>query len=336
MVTSSLPLRKTSSRFLSGFLTVYYLLEGLLTFFIPESWKQKDVKGQIVLITGGGSGIGQLTAINFLKLGAKVVIWDVSKDGMDKTVEMMRNAQLNTNNVFCYKINLCDRNSIYETAKRVQQDVGVVDILINNAGVVSGKTFLDIPDEKIELTMNVNTMAHFWTCKAFLPDMVKRNKGHIVTVASVAGNVAGCHMSDYHASKFANVGFDMALRMELAQAGLDGIKTSIVKPYFITTGMFSGVRTDLIPFLKPEYVAEKIVSGIRAENTDIVIPYYFMHFFWLIILFPAKCLVPMSDFLGGFEFMSHFEGREGQKSEINNNSFGKNGINNNTETKKAN
>lgn len=144
-------------------------------------------------------------------------------------------------------------------------------------------------------------------------------------------------MSDYHASKFANVGFDLALRMELAQADLDGIKTSIVKPYFIETGMFSGVRTDLIPFLKPEYVAEKIVSGIRAETRDIVIPYYFIHFFWLIILFPAKCLIPMSDFLGGFDFMSHFEGREGQKSEINNNSFNKNSVNNNnTETKKAN
>lgn len=208
MVTSSRPLRKTSSRFLSAFLTVYYLLEGLILCFIPESWSQKDVKGQIILITGGGkckqmtsclweciskinfviisgSGIGQLTAINFLKLGAKVVIWDVSRDGMDKTVQMMRDAQLNTNNVFCYKINLCDRNSIYETAKRVQQDVGVVDILINNAGVVSGKSFLDIPDEKIQLTMDVNTMAHFWTCKAFLPDMVKRNKGHIGKINDV-------------------------------------------------------------------------------------------------------------------------------------------------------
>lgn len=148
-------------------------------------------------------------------------------------------------------------------------------------------------------------------------------------------------MSDYHASKFANVGFDLALRMELAQAGLNGIKTSIVKPYFITTGMFSGVRTDLIPFLQPDYVASKIVSGIRAETRDIVIPYYFVHFFWLIMLFPAKCLIPMSDFLGGFEFMSNFEGREGsQKSEINNNTFIKNGPsnnnNNNTETKKVN
>lgn len=69
--------------------------------------------------------------------------------------------------------------------------------------------------------------------------------------------------------------------MELAQAGLEGIKTSIVKPYFITTGMFSGVRSDLIPFLKPEFVASRIVRGIRAETTDIVIPYFpFALFFW--------------------------------------------------------
>lgn len=123
----------------------------------------------------------------------------------------MRDDQLDVSSVFCYKINLCERNSIYETAKRVKEDIGSVDILINNAGVVSGKNFLDIPDEKIELTLKVNTLAHFWTVKAFLPDMVKKNSGHIVTVASVAGNLAGCAMSDYHASKFANVGFDLAL-----------------------------------------------------------------------------------------------------------------------------
>lgn len=184
---------------------------GLITFFIPESWKQKDVKGQVILITGAGSGIGQLQAIKFLQLGAKVVIWDVSQEGIDKTLQMMRDDQLDVSQVFSYKINLCERNSIYETAKRVKEDVGTVDILINNAGVVSGKNFLDIPDEKIELTLKVNTLAHFWTVKAFLPDMVKKNSGHIVTVASVAGNLAGCAMSDYHASKFANVGFDLSL-----------------------------------------------------------------------------------------------------------------------------
>lgn len=64
-----------------------------------------------------GSGIGQLTAIKFLELGAKVVIWDVSSDGMDKTVQMMREAQLDTSKVFCYKINLSDRNAIYQTGK---------------------------------------------------------------------------------------------------------------------------------------------------------------------------------------------------------------------------
>ena len=312
----------------STLLFFYYLLEGFIQFFIPESWKQKDVKDQIVLITGAGSGIGQLQAIQFAKLGAKVVIWDVNKEGMDKTVQMIKDNQLDASKCFCYKMNLCDRNSIYETAKLVKEQVGIVDILINNAGVVSGKSFLDLSDEKIKLTFDVNTLAHFYTVKAFLPDMIKRNKGHIVTVASVAGNLAGCSMSDYHASKFANVGFDLALRMELAQAGLDGIKTSIVKPYFITTGMFSGVRTDLVPFLKPEYVASKVVTGILAETQEIVVPYYFVHFFWLMMIVPSKCLIPMTDFLGGFEFMSHFQGRQEVGNEINNNEFIKSKHNN--------
>ena len=318
MVSSSLPLAKTSNRYWSILLTIYYLFEGIVLFFIPESWKHKDVNGQTVLITGAGSGLGQLMAIRFAKLGCKVIVWDVSSDGMDKTVQMFREHKLDTSKIFCYKVNLCDRNSIYETAKRVKDDVGIVDILINNAGVVTGKNLLDIPDEKIQMTFDVNTLAHFYTVKAFLPDMVKRNKGHIVTVASVAGNLAGCSMSDYHASKFANVGFDMSLRMELSQAGLHGIHTSIVKPYFITTGMFSGVHTPMVAFLTPEYVVERMVSGILANTEEIIIPYYFLYFFWLMVIMPAKCLVTMGDFMGSYEFMAHFQGRQGQTKNNNN------------------
>src|SRR5699024_2700062 len=124
----------------------YGLLYGLVDFFIPESWKHRDISGQVVLITGGGSGIGQLMALKFAKLNAKVVIWDVNQAGMQTTVEMIHEAKLNPEkSCFCYRVNICNRKSVYDTAKRVQAEVGPVDILINNAGVVSGKYLLDLP-----------------------------------------------------------------------------------------------------------------------------------------------------------------------------------------------
>ena len=159
-------------------------------------------------------------------------------------------------------------------------------------------------------------MAHFYTVKAFLPDMVARNSGHIVTIASIAGNIAGCSMTDYHASKFANVGFDLALRAELAQASLDGIHTTIVKPFFINTGMFSGTRSDLIPFLEPQYVVDRVVCGILASTKEIILPYGLVFAIQLLHILPSKCIVYLFDFLGGFESMSQFHGRT---PEVNNN-----------------
>lgn len=145
--------------------------------------------------------------------------------------------------MYSYKVNLANRNEIYSTAKRVQTEVGTVSILLNNAGVVSGTYFLDTPDELNKLTFDVNVLSHFTTIKCFLPDMINQKRGHIVTTASVAGHIGAIRMVDYCASKFANVGMEMALRQELAQANLNSyIKTTIVKPYLITTGNNNAIQ----------------------------------------------------------------------------------------------
>lgn len=87
--------------------------------------------------------------------------------------------------------------------------------MINNAGIVSGKKVLEVDDKSIERTMMVNTASHGYTVKQFLPKMLEKNKGHIVTIASCAGIVGVCGLTDYCASKFGAFGFDEALRMEL-------------------------------------------------------------------------------------------------------------------------
>ena len=98
--------------------------------------------------------------------------------------------------------------------------------------------------EKIERTFNVNVLAHFWTIKSFLPDMINAKKGHIVTVASLAGHSGTNKLVDYCASKFANIGMDEALKVELMVQGLDSyIKSTVVCPYYISTGMFQGVAS---------------------------------------------------------------------------------------------
>ncbi|KAK6052571.1 hypothetical protein COOONC_09923, partial [Cooperia oncophora] len=88
-----------------------------------------------------------------------------------------------------YTVDLSKRKQIYNIASKVKAEVGKVDILINNAGVVTGKKIFDCPDELMELTMAVNTHALFYTTKSFVPGMMEANHGHIVTIASMAGKV---------------------------------------------------------------------------------------------------------------------------------------------------
>ncbi|KAK0171477.1 hypothetical protein PV327_011239, partial [Microctonus hyperodae] len=132
---------------------------------------------------------------------------------MDETVKLIRAAG---GTCYGYVCNLCNKEDVYEKAEIIKKEVGQISILVNNAGVVNGKKLMDMSDELMSRTMNVNIMAHFWTAKAFLPSMMEKNEGHIVSVASLAGHVGVPKLTDYCASKSAVIAFNEALRMELA------------------------------------------------------------------------------------------------------------------------
>ena len=116
----------------------------------------------------------------------------------------------------------------------------------------------------IDKTMQVNTISHLTTIREFLPDMIATKKGHIVTIASMAGLAATPGLSDYSASKFGAVAIDEAVRVELQQKGLDKyIKTTCICPYFINTGMFDGVKNAFPMYLlSPKEVVDRIVAAI--------------------------------------------------------------------------
>merc|ERR1712080_420262 len=152
---------------------LYYLIEAPVKLFIPERLFFKDVSGQIVLITVGGSGIGRLMCQRFARLGATIVTWDINKTGNEETVEMIKKEGFRA---VGYTVDISNREAIYDAAVRTKEEVGPVTILINNAGIVSGSAILDTPDARIIKTFEVNAFAHFWTIKAFLPDMLKHNR----------------------------------------------------------------------------------------------------------------------------------------------------------------
>lgn len=259
-----------------------------------------DLKGSKVLITGGASGIGKRMAEEMDKQGAHVIVWDIEEGRFD-----------NPGSISSYRCDLSDKNEIMETAERVQQEIGHPDILINNAGVVSGKTFMECEDQKIEQTVKVNILAYLWTVRAFLPAMLERNSGHIVTISSAAGLIGVSSLADYSASKFAVFGFDESLRNEFKNHKRN-IKTTVVCPYYINTGMFEGVKTRfsfLLPILDQEKVVKKILKAIRKNKARLYMP-------WIVYTVPLLRTLPVSWFdtistlLGVNATMDEFVGRQ--------------------------
>jgi len=287
------------------FAFVYAIYNSIRNLF-PDKFS-KSIDGENVLITGGGSGIGRIMARKLANLGATVITLDVNEKGNDETVRMIRK---DGNKAYGFVCNLSNKQEIYSVSKAVKTQVGDISILINNAGIVSGMTLLDTPDEKIERTFNVNVLAHFWTIKSFLPEMINNKKGHIVTVASLAGHSGTNKLVDYCSSKFANVGMDEALKAELFVQGYSSfIKTTVVCPYYISTGMFEGVASKVVPILEPEYVAEETVKAILMNKPVLILPW------WCTILVTLKTVLQTDPYIKlaqtfGFNCsMDQFSGR---------------------------
>lgn len=269
-------------------------------------------KDKKILITGAGSGVGRRMALTMAREGATLIVWDINPSALENVLDELYLASSTKH--FGYVCDVSDSDQVREKAQIVLRQAGRVDILINNAGVVSGKSFLDCSEKEITRTMAINTMALFWTTRAFLPAMMQRNNGHIVTVASAAGLIGVAKLADYSASKFAAVGFDEALRAELKQKA-PCVNTTVICPFYITTGMFAGVKTRfpfLLPILDESYAAEKMVRAIERRRPRLIMP-------WLVHVIPLLRVLPVAvfDWVAGFfgvnVSMAHFTGRTTEK-----------------------
>ncbi|KAG7317670.1 hypothetical protein KOW79_018705 [Hemibagrus wyckioides] len=307
--------------------------------------REKSVAGQVCVITGAGGQLGRLFALEFARRRAVLVLWDINSQSNEETAELVRQiyreqethadreggveeVQPFKPQVYTYVCDVGKRESVYSTAERVRREVGDVDLLINNAGVVSGQHLLECPDELIERTMVVNCHAHFWTTKAFLPRMLEMNHGHIVTVASSLGLFSTAGVEDYCASKFGAIGFHESLSHEIKASEKDGIKMTLVCPYLVDTGMFRGcrIRKEIEPFvppLKPEFCVKQAMKAILTNQPMICTPriVYMVNFMKSIL--PFEAIVCMYRFLGADKCMYPFLA---QRKEAMNNNEAKNGI----------
>uniref|UniRef100_E1BFD4 Short chain dehydrogenase/reductase family 16C member 5 n=1 Tax=Bos taurus TaxID=9913 RepID=E1BFD4_BOVIN len=243
--------------------SVLALVEAVVFVIIPKP--RKNVAGEIVLITGAGSGLGRLLALKFAQLGSVLVLWDISQESNEETCKMA--VEAGATRVYAYTCDCSRKEEIYRVANQ--------------------------------------------TYKAFLPAMIANNRGHLVCISSSAGLIGMNGLADYCASKFAAYGFAESIFLESFTKGQNGIKTTIVCPFFIKTGMFDGCTTgcpSLLPILEPEYAVRKIVDAILQENMYLYMPKFIYFIVFLKSFLPLKLGLLLGEYLGAFNLMDGFTG----------------------------
>lgn len=224
----------------------------------------------IVLITGGASGLGKEIVSRFVARNAKVVVLDVVVPEESEQIA----------NVHYYQCDVSDRNQVIKCQRQIVQEIGKVTILINNAGITTGKSLLHLSYEEIERTLKVNLLSSFYTIKIFLPDMLELHRGYIITIASVLGYMSPSRLSAYGASKSGLIALHESLTYELGPPSINptGVKTLLICPGQLKTRMFRGVQTPsslLAPELDPSYVAKNVLKAVElGRRGEIKLPFY--------------------------------------------------------------
>ena len=266
------------------------------------------IKESRLLITGGASGIGRIMGRQALQRGAKeVIIWDINEQNIASTVEELSAL----GRVKGYKVDVSNNECVEQSYARVKEECGDVDILINCAGIVtSNKTFDKQSVQDIERTMRINSIAPMVVALQALPDMISRNRGHICNIASAAGMLSNPKMSVYAASEWAVIGWSDSVRIELKQMR-SKVHFTTIAPYYISTGMFDGVKSRFFPILKPEKVARNILRAIEKNKDFKGLPFSF-HF-----IRACQALLPsawfdkiLGDWVGIYSTMDNFTGRK--------------------------
>ncbi|XP_055613476.1 short-chain dehydrogenase/reductase family 16C member 6 isoform X4 [Uranotaenia lowii] len=275
---------------------IFYTLESIYLLVVPRT--PEDVSKDVVLVTGAGHGIGRCLAQQYAQLGATVVCLDINEKMNQETVSLIKGQR---GNAFGYVCDVTNRQQIIDTAKTIKEQVGVVTILINNAGIMPTHPLLLQTEGEIRKTFEINVLAHFWMLQTYLPDMIQKNRGHIVALSSIAGLVGLNNLVPYCGSKYAVRGIMEALFEEIRQ---DPRKPQIfltsVYPYMVDTGLCKKPHMrfqNLMRLVKPEEAAAAIIEGQRRRQEDVSIPKYLLYLNTFVRMFPLKAANLLRDFL---------------------------------------
>ncbi|MDH3618108.1 MAG: SDR family NAD(P)-dependent oxidoreductase [Nitrosopumilus sp.] len=242
-------------------------------------------KDKVVLITGASSGIGQASAIQFAKKGAKLILVSRKQEKLIKVEKDLEKFNVST---FVCECDVSDKTQVKRMSETVLEKYESVDILVNNAGFAIYGSVSNLSIEEIESQMETNYFGMVYCIKNFLPSMILKKTGHIVNVASVAASFGLPGIASYCASKFAMLGFSEGLKHELKGTG---VGLTVVSPIMVRTNFFDHSSFENMPkysstSLSPEIVANAILRASSSPRLEIIVPSVVRIVVWLKSTFP--------------------------------------------------
>jgi len=248
----------------------------------------QTLQGKRALITGGASGIGKAIAERFAAGGAETLLVDLNEPLLRETAAELarKGARVRT-----YPLDVTNASRITGLRDEIHRDGGPIDVLVNNAGLVFGGAFLDVPLEKHFTTYRVNTEGLVAMTHAFLPDLIAGRDGHVVNVASASGFVGLPFGATYASSKWAVIGFSESLAVELEILGHGHVHVTSICPSYVATGLFDGAKAPFMTrLLTADRVADLTTRAVLANKAQVSTP-------WLVKVTPAlKALTPFRVF----------------------------------------
>jgi NAD(P)-dependent dehydrogenase (short-subunit alcohol dehydrogenase family) len=224
----------------------------------------KSLNGKVVAITGGARGIGKATATALVREGARVGIGDLDLDLARQTAEELGD------NVSAYELDVTSRPSFAAFLDAVESDLGPLDVLVNNAGIMPITPFLDEDDASAVRQLDINVHGTLFGMKEALPRMLRRRSGHIVNLASIAGKAGFPNLATYCATKHAVVGLTESVRGEYLDSG---IGFTLVMPAMVNTELTAGVKAGRgVEKAEPEDVANAIVDALKLNRFEVFVP----------------------------------------------------------------
>ena len=223
----------------------------------------RSLTGKVVAVTGGGRGIGRAIAQALAREGARVAVGDLDREAAEQTAATLGESGLGLG------VDVTDHAGLIAFLDQVEQLLGPLDVLVNNAGIMAVTPLVEESAESIARQLDINLRAVIHGTQEAIRRMVPRGTGHIVNMASIAGRSGFPHLATYCATKHGVVGLSEAARVELRNTG---VEVSVVMPSIVRTELAAGLADSRVKAVEVDEVAREVLSALRRPRFDVFVP----------------------------------------------------------------